>query len=446
MQQAGRLYYAYGKELRPVLSSPITIRYRSDRGMTERTFVAYRTHHGPIVRAAGGSWIAVRLMQEPVKALTESYLRTKATSYDGFKALLDLKADSSNNTVYADADGNIAFFLANFIPRRNTGFDWTKPVAGSDPATEWQGLHPVDTLPNLKNPSNGWIQNTNDWPYSAAGPKSPKVRDFPAYMDKDGENARGIHAMHVLSGHQSFTLDSLIAAAFDSELPAFDELLPPLFAAYRAEPDPSLKSKLRAQVAALESWDRRWSSTSVSTTLAVYWANQLRRTANDGAAWSRWEVLRTAATRRSPKELLEALAVAADSLKSDFGTWEVPWGEVNRFQRLAGDIDQGFSDSGPSTPIPFTPGIWGSLAAFQAKTYPGTKRMYGTAGNSFVAVVEFGKTVRAKAISAGGESSDPRSPHFNDQVDRYAAGALRDVYFYRQDLEKHLVREYHPGD
>jgi acyl-homoserine-lactone acylase len=440
------VFYRYGREERRVTASPVSIAYRTASGLAHRDFTIYRTHHGPIVREAGGKWIAIKLMQEPVKALMESFLRTKATGYDAFKKTLAIGANSSNNTVYADADGNIGYFNPSFVPRRNSRLDWTQPVDGSDPSTEWQGVHAVDENPNVLNPRVGWIQNTNNWPYSAAGPDSPKASAFPPYMDQNGENPRGLHAMRVLSGKKGFTLDSLIAAAFDTYLTAFDELLPPLFAAYRAAPaaDP-LKAQLADQIASLERWDRRWAVNSAPTTLAVYYAQALWRTMRADPDADAISVLRHVATGSTPTERLRALAAAADRLTADFGTWRTPWGEINRFQRLTGAIVQPFNDSGPSIPVGFTSGQWGSLAGFDAKTYPGTKRMYGTSGNSFVAVVEFGRKVRAKAITAGGESGDPKSPHFLDQATAYASGALRDVYFYREDLEKHIVREYHPG-
>jgi acyl-homoserine-lactone acylase len=152
------------------------------------------------------------------------------------------------------------------------------------------------------------------------------------------------------------------------------------------------------------------------------------------------------ATRATATERLEALAAACDALQTDFGTWKTPWGDVNRFQRLTGDIVQPFSDAGPSLPVPFTSARWGSLASFGARAYPGTKKWYGTSGNSFVAVVEFGPQVRARAVSAGGENGDPSSKHFNDQAERYAAGNLRDVYFYPAQLKGHTERTYRPGE
>ena len=145
------------------------------------------------------------------------------------------------------------------------------------------------------------------------------------------------------------------------------------------------------------------------------------------------------------EQLLDALSAASDRLQADFGTWKTPWGAINRFQRLTSDIVQPFSDVGPSIPVGFTSAIWGSLASFGARPYAGTRKWYGTSGNNFVAVVEFGNTVRARAVTAGGESGQPSSPHFNDEAKRYATGDLREVYFYRSQLKGHTEREYHPG-
>ena len=443
-ERDGRLHYRYAGGARPLTARRVVVPYRTARGRAEKQFTVYRTHHGPIVRAADGRWISVRLMQEPVKALMQSYGRTKATGYRAFKETMELHTNSSNNTVFADAEGNIAYFHANFVPRRDPRFDWRRPVDGSDPATEWGELYTVDESPGLLNPPNGWIQNTNNAPYSAAGPHSPREQDYPSYMDRAGQNPRGVHALRVLASGTPFTLDALIAAAFDPALPAFDDLLPRLFQDYDALPagDP-LRARLAEPIAALRGWDRRWAVASIPTAVAVFWGEELWRAAEAaGAAEEEYDFM---STRATAAERLGALAAACDRLTAGFGTWQTPWGEVNRFQRLTGDIVHPFDDARPSLPVGFTAGRWGSLAAFGAQPYKGSRKIYGTLGNSFVAVVEFGRTVRARAVTAGGASGDPRSPHFDDQARRYTRGELRDVYFYPQDLAGHVERRYHPG-
>jgi acyl-homoserine-lactone acylase len=140
------------------------------------------------------------------------------------------------------------------------------------------------------------------------------------------------------------------------------------------------------------------------------------------------------------------LTEAVAWLRRDFGRWQVPWGEVNRFQHASPAFGRPFADSAPSTPVPFADGNFGSLAAFRSEPKSGSKRWYGVHGNSFVAIVEFGPRVRARAVKVGGESGDPDSPHFNDQAQRYAAGALREVYFWPDQLKNHTERVYRPGE
>jgi acyl-homoserine-lactone acylase len=431
VRKGDRYYYRYGGDERPLVEERVLVPYKAGSRMATKTFTVYRTHHGPIVREVGGKWVSVRLMNRPIEALSQSYLRTKARDFGAFRQVMNLAANSSNNTIYADADGNIAYFHPQFVARRDDRFDWTHPVDGSDPATEWHGVHGVEESPFLRNPATGWIQNTNNWPYSAAGPHSPKRESFPRYMDAVGENARGIHAQRLLDGRKDFTLASLVAAAFDSWLPVFAERVPPLVEAWdRLDASDPLKARLADQVATLRAWDHRWSVASVPTSLAVFWGEELGRRMDSA----------------TPVERLRALAAASDRLAADFGSWRTPWGEINRFQRLTGDIVQPFNDAAPSLPVGFTSGTWGSLASFGARRYPGTKRLYGTSGNSFVAAVEFGRdSVRARAVSAGGESGDPRSRHFDDQARRYTTGDLREVYFYPSQLKGHVEREYRPG-
>jgi len=446
IKKGDNYFYKYGTEERPVKASKIVVPYKAAGGMAQKEFTVYRTHRGPVVREADGKWISVALMQEPVKALTQSYSRTKAKNYKAFRDTMELHTNSSNNTIYADADGTIAYFHSNFIPKRDTKFDYTRPVEGSDPATDWKGILSIDETPGLRNPSNGWLYNTNNAPWSAAGPNSPKKSDYPVYVDRGGENARGIHAIRVLENKKDFTLNSLLAAAFDSYLPLFQEQIPALLKAWDQTPAANpLKAKLSEPIAMLREWDLRWSAKSVPTSLAVYWGEEVGRVVANDARAAGISADNYIVTKATPAQLLGALSTATDKLTSDFGTWKTAWGDINRYQRLTSDIVQKFDDAGPSIPVPFTSSRWGSLASFGARTYTGTKKMYGTSGNSFVAVVEFGDRVQARAVTAGGQNGSPKSAHFGDQAARYASGDLREVYFYRNQLQGHIERQYHPG-
>jgi acyl-homoserine-lactone acylase len=443
--RGGRLVYKYGAEWRPVLTSTIAVPYRTADGRkAARSFTVYRTHHGPIVRAEGGKWVAFAMMHKPIEALEQSFLRTKARDYASFLKVAGLQANSSNNTLFADDKGEIAYLHPQFIPARDDRFDYTRPVDGSDPATDWRGLLPLERIPHLLNPPSGFAFNSNNWPWAAAGPGSLKPSDFPRYVEQYGENPRGQHALLMLTSGRRFSLKALRAAAYDSYQPAFARLIPGLVRAWDAAPAGASKNRLADAIGQLRGWDYRWSTASIPNTLANFWGDAMLRKV-EGGAWGLGLSSYDAMDAAPGAVKLEALAAALDRLTRDFGRWDVPWGEVNRFQRISPAIDHPFTDAGPSIPVGFSSARWGSLASFGAAPRHGSKKWYGTSGNSFVAVVEFGPRVRAVAVTAGGESGHPESRHFNDQAGRYATGALRPVYFWPDQLKGHVERTYRPG-
>ncbi|MBS9464005.1 acylase [Flagellimonas sp. 389] len=437
------LFYQYGEELRPVEKSEAILKYKDNDGLKEKSFPMYRTHHGPITHAVDKQWTASAMMWEPVKALEQSFVRTKQEGYKGFREMMDIRTNSSNNTVYADAEGNIAYFHGNFVPKRDTIFDFTKPVDGSNPKTDWKGLHTVDENILILNPKNGWIQNCNSTPYTAALEYSPKREDYPKYMSRDQENFRGVHAIELLTDRDGYTLDSLIQLAHDPYLPAFKALIPGLIKDYERYDDKN--PKLLEPIEVLKKWDFTTSEESIAMTLAHFYGTHYYKVGKYPKGMTPMERVTFWGSDDPNGEQLKIFEEVIDQLVADFGTWEMPWGQVNRYQRLDGDIRQPFDDSKPSIPIGFASGRWGALAAYGARYDNDTKKIYGTRGNSFVAAVEFGEKVKAKTILAGGQSGDPKSPHFDDQIQMYSAIKWKDAAYYKEDVLKRAVKTYQPG-
>jgi acyl-homoserine-lactone acylase len=308
-------------------------------------------------------------------------------------------------------------------------------------------LHALSELPSVLNPKSGWVQNTNAWPYRAAGASSPDPARYPKYMDSDGENFRGLHAQELLTGSSGWTLEKLQAAAYDSYQPGFAALIPSLIQAYDTLPSGDMrKGRMAGPIGVLRAWNYRWSADSVAQSIAMFWGAELKKELNAPKSEPGNRVMMRVGHDTSGSQKLRALDSAVERLTRDFGRWQVPWGEINRIQRISPAINPPYSDTAPSLPVPFAEGSYGSLASLRAEQKPGTKRWYGNYGNSFVAVVEFGKRVRAHAVTAGGEGGNPASPHFNDEAQRYASGNLREVYFYPDQLNGHTERVYHPGE
>ncbi len=437
--------YRYGDQYRPVAQIPVKLRYQNGDGTSgTRSFMMYRTHHGPITHLTNDQWTATALMWKPVKALAQSFKRTKLSNHGEFREMMNMRTNSSNNTVYADAQGNIGYYHGNFIPVRDTLFDYTQPVNGSDPRTDWQGLHPVEECITLFNPDNGWIQNCNSTPFTSALNHSPRREDYPSYMSIDRENFRGIHAIRLLSGAKDLSIDKLIALAYDPYLPGFEILIPGLIEAFHQNPT----EELREVIEILHQWDFRVSKDSKAMSLAHYYGSMCYQQGHSPSALDKRHMdrLNYFGTDAPFAERLDLLRKAIREMEVRYGTWEVAWGEINRFQRLSGDIESEFDDDEPSIPIGLASGNWGALAAFGDRLNDHNNKLYGTRGNSFIAVVEFGDSVIAKSLLAGGQSGDPDSPHFYDQAQMYADAEFKEVAFYKKDVEARSIARYRPGN
>ncbi|MBP4141882.1 penicillin acylase family protein [Flavobacterium sp. P4023] len=446
-----KLFYEYDSKLLPVIEKMITIKYLENGQLIPKTFKTYYTNHGPIMAKRDGKWISLKSNNRSMKSLEQSWVRTKAKGFEEYKKAMDLKANTSNNTVYADKEGNIAYWHGNFIPIRDKKLNWSKVMDGTNPATQWKGLHNVSETVHSYNPTNGWLQNCNSTPYSVAGENSPKKENYLPYMAPDGESFRGLNAVRLLSKGKDYTLDKIIADGYDTKLTAFEVLIPALLSAFekKIKSNDPLYSELIEPINLLKKWDYYTHENSIASTLAIEWAYKLdpiiQKVYVDEGEMDQVENTHNFAKNAVPEQLIPQLQLVIKELTIKFGTWKIPWGEMNRFQRNSGDIELVYKDSLPSLPIGYGPAIWGSLPAFKSAFQKDTKKRYGTNGNSFVCAVEFGPKIKAKSLLAGGNSSDPKSKHFYDQAESYREGKFKEVLFYKEDVQKNAERTYHPG-
>ncbi len=452
IKKSNGLFYEYDDTLKPLTQKEITIRIKKDDTAETKTFTAFFTHHGPIMAKRNNQYISVKGYNRSLTSLIQSWQRTKTTGLEDYKKNMQLYSNTSNNTVFADDKGNIAYWHGDFVPRRNKTLDWGKPVDGTTSATEWKGLHTLDEIVHVYNPATGWIQNCNSTPFTVSGSSSPKKENYPAYMAPDGENFRGVNAAKVLSRENAFTIDKMIAAGYDTYLAAFEILIPALVQSFEKNilPTDSLYNQLAAPVAVLKNWDYHASENSVATTLAVEWAEKLSASLQRIYIDEGWDdqvmLTKKFAATAAKDELITPLLAVVNELKTHYGNWQISWGSINRYQRISSDILQQYKDDQPSVPVGFASSSWGMLPAYNSKYFPGTNKRYGVSGNSFICAVEFGKRIKAKSLLAGGESGDPLSPHFNDQLQMYTRGQFKDVLFYKNDVLKHAEKTYHPGE
>jgi acyl-homoserine lactone acylase PvdQ len=445
-------FYEYEKKLKPIREKTITLRYLKDGKIAVKNINALYTHHGAVMKKEMGNWLSLKSNNRSLNGLIQCWQRTKARSFAEYKKSMELVANTSNNTVYADAEGNIAYWHGNFLPIRDTRYDWSKPVDGSVAATEWKGLHKVEESVHLYNPPNGWLQNCNATPFTVAGKYSPKKENFPYYMAPDGENFRGVNAVKVLDREKKYNLDKVIAAGYDDYLAAFEVLIPPLVSAFEQniKPQDSLYAYLVGAVMVLKNWDYRSTEKSIATTLAIEWGQKLLPAIQKVKTVEDEELDQVAKTtyfvkNANPNELLMPLLETLQELNKKFGRWQVAWGEINRFQRISNSHTPMYDDKQASLPVKFASSAWGMLPSYTSR-YFNTNKRYGVNGNSFICAVEFGDKIKAKSLLAGGESGNPQSKHFKDQAEMYTKGKFKEVLFYKEDIEKNAERTYHPGE
>lgn len=407
-----------------------------------RKIKTYYNHRGPVLAARNGKWISVRSYNRARKSLVQSWLRTKTTGFADFKRVMEMRANTSNNTVYADNKGNIAYWHGNYVPRRNPTLDWGIPQDGSTSKNDWRGLHNLDEIVHSYNPASAWIQNCNSTAFTVAGPSSPLRANYPVYMAPDGENFRDRNAVRLFSKTSKLDLSGLIGLGYDRRLMAFEVLIPSLLEAIAGEAD------LQGVANELKKWDYNASETSIAQTIAVRWGlkimPKMTKTKQFGGETDVVQNMENYAKTGSREEMRQSLRAVMKELESDFGTWRVAWGNLNRFQRISNQEVLQMDDAQPSIPVPFTSSAWGQLPSYTSRSIQGTKKWYGVNGNSFIAAVEFGPKIKAYSLLAGGQNGSPSSPHFFDQGKMYAEGQFKEVYFYKSDVLKHAVSSYHP--
>lgn len=442
-------YYQWDKELKKAIPKIIQLRYKKGNGNADHALTAYYTDHGPVVGKRDDNWLSLKSLTHSTDALIQSWQRMKATDLESFKKILNSRTNSTTNTLYADDKGNTSYWHGNFIPEKDSTLNYNIPVDGSISNTNWRGAHELDEIVHIINPQQGFIQNCNSTPFSVSGMNSINAKSFPEYMAPDGENFRSLLAINVLEKQNKFTLEQLIELGYNNYLGAFDSLLPPLFTAFDAlHVNHNLKMQLKQPIEMLRQWDKRTSDTSTATTLAIIWAYNILSESeepNFSLGNNQLKLFSYYINSMPAQKRLEILLNSFRGIKQSADDGKLPWGEINRYQRRSGKIQEEFSDQESSIPAPSVSSLFGCLPAYES-TFRNTRKLYGYAGNSFVAAVEFGKKIKAKAINQGGQSFDPDSKHFNDQTDLFLNGKLRDVFFYREDVERNKERSYRPGE
>jgi acyl-homoserine lactone acylase PvdQ len=444
----GKMEYFFEGKWRPMLEKQISLGVKGE--VNPISVKAYFTHRGPVLAKRDGRWISVRSFNRSMTSLIQSWARTKTKSFTDFKRVMDLRGNTSNNTVYAGQGGNIAYWHGNFVPKRDASQDWGQVQDGRYAKNDWQGLHRVEEIVHVYNPKSGWIQNCNSTPFTVSGASSPRRQDYPIYMAPDGENFRDRNAVRLFSQVKKIDMDGLIALGYDRKLTAFETLIPAMLAKIEGLKNlsPEKKALLTIPLDTLRRWDYRANTTSIAQTLAVRWGQKIMpkipKAIQSGGETDVVMNINQFAETGDADVQANALLEVLEELNQHWGTWQVPWGDMNRFQRISNQDPAIFKDDQSSLAVPFTSSAWGQLPSYTSKSFQGSKKWYGVNGNSFICAVEFGPRIQAKSLLAGGESGQKDNPHFFDQAAMYVQGKFKQVLFGKSEVVKQAAVKYHP--
>ncbi len=446
------LNYRYGDGYKTAVEWKDTILVAKRGGKpVEHHYTFRKTHHGPVVNkedATHALTVKIARIFDAVR-IRQALAMSKAKNFAEWKAGISMLNLPMFNTAYADADGTIFYVYNASIPIRDPRYDWVRPVDGSDPRTEWKGIHPFDDLPQMLNPTDGYVQNCNSTPFLTADDGNPAASDFPQYMveDKYRDRRRSQISRKLLREAHDVTFESWQRLAFDTtlywpmaELPRYKQALRRLETTH-----PQLAAEVKPYLEHLCNWDCRVTKDSTQATLCAEWYAELygdRYPAED---------LKPQYVEDVSKRFA-ALVGAAKKLKSLHGDWKVAWGKITRTQRQpnAGSIEEAallFRDQKPSLPLVGAPGPLGvAFTLYFTPSIPLRKQRFGVVGGSFMGVYEFGPRVKAATVLQYGESGDPKSPHYFDQAKLYSETKFKTAWFYRDEVDSHTVTKYHPGE
>ncbi len=407
-----------------------TIKIKQKDGIfVDSTFTVRRTVHGPVVNSSEDKVLALRMVgQDRPNMFLQWWRMMNSTTFEEFESALKMAQIPFWNVMYADRQKNIFYLFNGLVPKRNSGdWDyWNRIIPGGRSADVWTDVHSYTDLPKLKNPSSGWLQNSNDPPWTSTIPTVLDPNDFPPYMAPQFMSFRAQRSARMLMDDESITFQELIDYKLSTHIEFADRILEDVFKAV----DQSGSEKAKKAKAVLEKWDRKANIDSKGTVLFNKWASKFKvwQSTNYTNEWDLKYPDSTPNGISDPARAVQLLENAVDEMLKNFGRLDVAWGDYYRITYNGTDL--------PAN------GMDGSLGVVRV-AWPGhveETQMYVGGGDSWVGVIEFGDKVNAKVILSYGNATQNDSPHKGDQLELFSNMELRDAWFTKAEVEANTVK------
>jgi acyl-homoserine-lactone acylase len=390
--------------------------------------MTYWSNYGSTLKSGkSNNFYAVRFpANTTIETGEQLYKMNKAANYKQFWDALRIHALSLFNIVYADKDDNIFYLENGMMPDRDSSFDWSGILPGNSSKTLWTKLVPIDSMPHTINPSCGYVFNTNNTPFHASGEEcSQKFCSLPKYVDeRPGDNNRAERFVELIGAKNKFSLKDIEQIKFDvtlSKKGKFAESLKPLF-----NLDETKYPDLKDAIAILKSWNRVAEIHEYAPTILFLTVSEIFEAHHCS------DDCFVTGLNASEQEFVSSLRKCCDTLNAHFGTVKVEWGQVDRNIR-----------GNKSLPLR---GIPDALSPSYPKRVPGTFTYKPEYGDTYTMFAAFGKNglEKLEALQPLGNSLQPNSPHYNDQMELFSKQQLRPLNLSKDEVMKKAESVYHP--
>ena len=408
-------------------TSSISIKVKQEDGsLSDMEIPRLTSRHGPVVKQDGGKALAIRMVGlDRSNMFLQWWQMINSTNFEEFEDALEMAQIPFWNVMYADRYGDIFYLFNGLVPQRTQdawGY-WDRVIPGGKSEDIWTSVHPYADLPKVKNPSNNWLQNANDPPWTSTIPPTLNPDDFPGYMAPKYMGFRPQRSARMLLEDESISFEELQEYKLSTRLEFADRILDDLFMAIDSLAAGSEDALAAKNV--LESWDRSADADSRGTLLFFSWARKFNpwNNSNYEIGWDEAAPNTTPDGLADPSRAVQLLILSAQELQAKFGALDVPWGDYYRINYSGKDL--------PAN------GVDGSLGIFRV-AWPGSAdedHMYVGGGDSWVGVIEFGEEVQAKVLLSYGNSTQEDSPNFGDQLEHFSKKELRDAWFTPEALK-----------
>jgi acyl-homoserine-lactone acylase len=387
----------------------------------------YKSIYGPTLKNKSGYYSIRTPTLFNVKALEQWWKMGKAKNFTEFYDAYKMKQIPGFNVGYADRYDTIFYMSNGILPKRAEGYNWKGIVPGDTMETLWTEYHEIEDLPQVIQPKSGFIYNANHSPFkSTSADENPNEKDYSERMGYETyDNNRSTRLLELIESYDKVSYDDFKDIKYDNSFPSkFSYNFMDINLIDEIELDPN--HELFEIVNEIQNWNRRTDINSIGAGLygvlyynLVYnYADQIRKLSSEDKPVSK-------------EIILSAVSDIKTYLIEHFGKVKITLGDFQKLVR--GDKE-----------LP----IWGLpdvITAMSSRPYKNGKHKV-FAGESYIGLVRFtDEGPVMESIISFGNSDDPSSDHYTDQMEMYSKFQTKKMTFDKEEIYAKAKSIYNPN-